>query len=79
MGEMQQELISFIGDQDKLNVTSPWKPWLVNGQVAGYRVQYAYEKYHLTFTIKGAGHIAPEYKPEECLAMVRRWFAYDPL
>ncbi|XP_048430939.1 serine carboxypeptidase-like 18 isoform X2 [Pyrus x bretschneideri] len=63
-----------------LTVASHWKPWLVNGQVAGYRVQYTHESYQLTHTtIKGGGHAAPEYKPEECLAMVSRWFAYYPL
>ncbi|XP_021822235.1 serine carboxypeptidase-like 7 isoform X2 [Prunus avium] len=61
-------------------VTSPWKPWLVNEQVAGYRVQYTNQKHELTFTtIKGGGHAAPEYKPEECLAMASRWFGYYPL
>ncbi|KAL6270511.1 hypothetical protein ACE6H2_027422 [Prunus campanulata] len=39
-----------------LTVDSRWKPWFLHGQVAGL----------------GAGHTAPEYKPEECLAMISR-------
>ncbi|KAK9941825.1 hypothetical protein M0R45_007518 [Rubus argutus] len=63
-----------------LTVENSWKPWFVNAQIAGYRVQYTSGNYELTYaTIKGAGHTAPEYKPEEGLAMISRWFAYYPL
>ncbi|XP_017254878.1 serine carboxypeptidase-like 17 [Daucus carota subsp. sativus] len=60
----------------RLKVERTWKPWFVKGQVAGYTESFSHDDYSLTFaTVKGAGHAAPEFKPEECLAMVDRWFA----
>lgn len=59
--------VSFNGSQrwiEKLNliIVEPWKHWSVDGQTAGY-----YQIYNgLTFlTIRGAGHMAPQWKREE--------------
>lgn len=59
------------------SIVDDWRPWIVDGQVAGYTRTYANK---MTFaTVKGGGHTAPEYKPVECLAMLRRWLSYQPL
>lgn len=65
-----------------LTVAEEWRPWSVDGQVAGYTKKFTHDETqkHLTFaTVKAAGHTAPEYKPKECLAMVARFFDDSPL
>ncbi|XP_049342901.1 serine carboxypeptidase-like 18 [Solanum verrucosum] len=67
-------------DTLKLPIASDWEPWFIDGQVAGYKVKYLQNDYELTYaTVKGAGHNAPEFKPEQCLPMLDRWCSGDPL
>ncbi|XP_060199312.1 serine carboxypeptidase-like 11 isoform X2 [Lycium barbarum] len=59
------------------SIIDDWRPWTVDNQVAGYTRSYSNR---MTFaTVKGAGHTAPEYKPRQCLAMLKRWMSYQPL
>ncbi|KAI9112183.1 hypothetical protein K1719_016706 [Acacia pycnantha] len=59
------------------SIVEDWRPWLANGQVAGYTRRYSNQ---MTFaTVKGAGHVAPEYKPDECFEMFIRWISNKPL
>uniref|UniRef100_A0A0D9XH64 Uncharacterized protein n=1 Tax=Leersia perrieri TaxID=77586 RepID=A0A0D9XH64_9ORYZ len=75
-------IIPFIGTQAwirslNFSVVDEWKPWFVDGQVAGYTRSYSN---NLTFaTVKGGGHTAPEYMPKQCFAMLSRWVSGDPL
>ncbi|GKV20048.1 hypothetical protein SLEP1_g30223 [Rubroshorea leprosula] len=78
----QDMLIPFLGTQAwirSLNypIVDDWRPWMLQGQVAGYARTYSNR---MTFaTIKGGGHTAPEYRPAECQAMFERWISEEPL
>ncbi|XP_044980228.1 serine carboxypeptidase-like 7 isoform X2 [Hordeum vulgare subsp. vulgare] len=59
------------------SIIDDWRAWHLDGQAAGFTIAYAN---NLTFaTVKGGGHTAPEYQPEESFAMARRWLDNEPL
>ncbi|XP_058068698.1 putative serine carboxypeptidase-like 52 [Magnolia sinica] len=74
--------IPYVGTQAwirslNFSVVDDWRSWSVDGQIVGYTRTYSN---NLTFaTVKGGGHTAAEYKPQECLAMVQRWISHNPL
>lgn len=59
-----------------------WSPWKVPGetangpQVAGYIT--VYEKNFTFITVKGAGHMVPQYKPAEAFIMIQNWILDRP-
>ncbi|KAK1278802.1 Serine carboxypeptidase-like 6 [Acorus gramineus] len=58
-------------------IVDDWRPWSVDGQVAGYTRSFAN---NLTFAlVKGGGHTSPEDRPKECYNMFERWIAHKPL
>lgn len=60
-----------------LGVVEEWRPWLVDKQVAGYVTTY---KSNFTFaTVKGAGHMVPEFQPAAGKALAQRFIANTPL
>nr|XP_023924394.1 serine carboxypeptidase-like 18 [Quercus suber] len=77
--------IPHIGTQEmirSLNLTldDSWCAWFVDAQVAGYTQRYKNNDFYMTCSsVKGAGHVAEEYKPKEVNAMIDRWLAYYPL
>jgi len=58
-----------------LPIIDAWRPWFVNSQVAGYVQQYK----GLTYaTIKGAGHMVPQYKPPQALHFFTNFLNNQP-
>ncbi|XP_044509714.1 serine carboxypeptidase-like 18 [Mangifera indica] len=63
-----------------LTVVNDWRPWFVDGQVAGFTVKYSEHGYRLTYaTVKGGGHTAPAYRRRECYEKFDRWIHWYPL
>lgn len=63
----------------KLNlpVASNYTAWTIEeGQVSGYKEQY---EGLLFVTVKGAGHMVPEFKPPEAFHMINNWLHDIPL
>ncbi|CAN1775981.1 Serine carboxypeptidase-like 6 [Linum perenne] len=75
-------VVPSMGTQDWIralnySIVEDWRSWHVDGQVAGYT--RAYSNGMRFATVKGAGHIAPEYKQLECSAMFKRWINEEPI
>ncbi|KAM3714753.1 hypothetical protein ACJW31_01G357900 [Castanea mollissima] len=76
-------VVPFVGTKQwikslNLTIVNDWRPWLVDGQIAGYTRKYSENGFRLTFAT-GAGHVAPEYNRRECYDMFQRWVHYYPL
>uniref|UniRef100_A0A0D9XRN2 Uncharacterized protein n=1 Tax=Leersia perrieri TaxID=77586 RepID=A0A0D9XRN2_9ORYZ len=71
-------VIPFLGTQAwvrslKYPIVDDWRAWHIDGQSAGFTIAYGN---NLTFaTVKGGGHTAPEFEPERCFAMFKRWIS----
>lgn len=59
-----------------LKIEEAYKPWFVKGQVAGFIQIYDKMTY---VTVKGTGHMAPQWKREESYAMFRAYLLDVPL
>ncbi|XP_004289771.1 PREDICTED: serine carboxypeptidase-like 17 [Fragaria vesca subsp. vesca] len=63
-----------------LTIVNDWRPWLVDGQIAGYTIKYSENGYRLIYaTLKGAGHSPQEYKRREAYNMFDRFIHYYPI
>jgi len=56
-------------------IKEAWRPWTTNGEnlMGGY-VQMYDTPYNFTYlTVRGSGHMVPQFKPPEALAMFKFW------
>jgi len=60
-------------EEQKVPKTHPWHPWTLDGkiQMAGYVTEWA-KKFHY-LTIRGSGHMVPEYKPKAAYTFFSKW------
>jgi carboxypeptidase C (cathepsin A) len=62
-----------------MEVVEPWTPWRCDNEEghstkAGYHEKFGGTKHGIDFlTINGAGHMVPQYKPQEALTFMNRW------
>ena len=55
-----------------------WRAWEVNNQVAGYVTSYGGGSFSFA-TVKGAGHMVPQFQPVNAVEMFRRFINEEPL
>ncbi|XP_069757048.1 lysosomal protective protein-like [Narcine bancroftii] len=71
---------NFLGDHWfvrslKQKKTVEYQPWVCDHQIAGFYEQYG----NLTFlTIKGAGHMVPQWAPKQALQMFKSYLSHSP-
>ena len=65
---------------DSINVTESeaWRPWTTDGKqrMGGYVVSYPGDFHYLT--IRGSGHMVPEYKPDVTLSFISAFVKGEP-
>jgi len=57
-------------------LVQPWRPWIVNGAIAGY--VEVYDRYTYA-TVKGAGHEVPTYQPWSAYHLFQNFLTGQPL
>eukprot|EP01064_Diplonema_japonicum_P024759 TRINITY_DN3546_c1_g3_i1.p1 TRINITY_DN3546_c1_g3~~TRINITY_DN3546_c1_g3_i1.p1 ORF type:complete len:503 (+),score=98.87 TRINITY_DN3546_c1_g3_i1:29-1510(+) len=77
--------VPYVGTQrwiDSMNLTvaDNWHPWNAPGTIpyTGYVTTYTTNNFTFA-TVRGAGHMAPRYKPRETLYMIRQYLANKAL
>lgn len=77
------QCVPYVGTQrwiDSLNLneSDAWRPWMHDEKVAGYTSSYQNGRFTFA-TVRGAGHMAPRYKPAVSLQMFNRFLSDKPM
>jgi len=69
----------YVGYYDSLGVeaSEEWRPWTLDGdqRMGGYVISYPGDFYYLT--VRGSGHMVPEYKPAATYAFIEAFLNND--
>jgi len=57
-------------------IVDSWRPWYTNGQVSGFTEEYDGLRF---VTVKGVGHMAPQWAREPVLDMITNWINDLPI
>merc|ERR1712151_768930 len=73
--------VSTYGSKQWINelgwkVKDEWRPWIMNGQVSGFTEKRDGLDF---YTIKGVGHMAPQWKRGPVNNMIMSWLHGEPL
>jgi len=80
-GDADPGLNSFVGENWTAGLglleTEPWRPWTRDGQkkMGGFVTRY--EGNFDFLTIRGSGHMVPEYKPEAAFIFLKKFLANE--
>jgi len=68
----QDIYVQYLGDVG-VKQTQKWRPWTIDGKkrMGGYVIEYEGDFSYLT--IRGSGHMVPEYKPEASFSFISNW------
>ena len=79
-GDTDPGLNSFLGEKWTselgLEETESWRPWTRDGKVKMGGYVTSYEGDFSYATIRGSGHMVPEYKPESAFVMLKSFIAF---
>ena len=58
--------------------TQPWRPWTLDGcrRVGGYVTRYQEDRFDY-LTIRGSGHMVPQFKPASAYEFLRAWLSAE--
>jgi len=78
-----QDAIAEVARNQKLETIDEWKPWMIKDavgpQVAGFITTYKTEQEFHFITVKGAGHMTPQWKPEASIAFFERFLNHKSI
>eukprot|EP01090_Pellita_catalonica_P022369 TRINITY_DN866_c0_g1_i1.p1 TRINITY_DN866_c0_g1~~TRINITY_DN866_c0_g1_i1.p1 ORF type:complete len:283 (+),score=41.84 TRINITY_DN866_c0_g1_i1:769-1617(+) len=72
---LTQDIYTEYFEREGIKVKEPWRPWTLDGEtwMGGYVEEYFGDFAYLT--IRGSGHMVPEFKPPEAHAFLKAFLA----